>query len=127
MLPQKWTAHFRMALKFWEGPAVVIGVVVIPGLLAAAMFLMPFLDRRFERKIWRRPIPALAVTIVVLGMIALGVRSRVDDSQAPTAQQLAQPLRDESLHILRTRPNRVTGPGRSSSRSQRSLYRCPWF
>ncbi len=29
-------------LKFWEGPAVVVGVVVIPGLVAAALFLMPF-------------------------------------------------------------------------------------
>ena len=35
---------------------------------------MPFLDRRLERKIWRRPIPALAVAIVVSGMIFLGVK-----------------------------------------------------
>jgi ubiquinol-cytochrome c reductase cytochrome b subunit len=76
-------------LKFWEGPTVVIGIVVVPGLLAGAFFLMPFLDRRLERKPWRRPIPALAVAIVVLGMVFLGVRSQIDDKQGPIAAQLA--------------------------------------
>jgi ubiquinol-cytochrome c reductase cytochrome b subunit len=81
-------------LKFWEGPGVVIGVVVIPGLVACSLFLMPFLDRRLERKIWRRPIPALAVSIVVFGMVYLGIKSQVDDHEGPTAKQLAR-QRDE--------------------------------
>jgi ubiquinol-cytochrome c reductase cytochrome b subunit len=85
-------------LKFWEGPTVVIGVVVIPGLIAAGMFLLPFLDRRLERKIWRRPIPALAVTLVVFGMIFLGVRSHIDDKEGSTARQLAQQLEDEKAY-----------------------------
>lgn len=76
-------------LKFWEGPAVVIGIVVVPGLIAGAFFLMPFLDRRLERKPWRRPIPALAVAIVVFGMVFLGVKSQIDDRKGPTAAQLA--------------------------------------
>jgi len=76
-------------LKFWEGPRVVIGVIVLPGLLAMAFFLMPFLDRRLERRPWRRPIPALAVSIVVLGMVYLGVKSHFDDKQGPIAAQLA--------------------------------------
>jgi ubiquinol-cytochrome c reductase cytochrome b subunit len=85
-------------LKFWEGPTVVVGVVVIPGLIAAGMFLLPFLDRRLERKIWRRPIPALAVTMVVFGMVFLGVRSQIDDKEAPTARQLAQQHEDEKAY-----------------------------
>jgi ubiquinol-cytochrome c reductase cytochrome b subunit len=76
-------------LKFWEGPKVVLGVVVIPGLLAMAFFLMPFLDRRLERQPWRRPIPALAVAVVVFGMVFLGVRSEIEDKQGPNAAQLA--------------------------------------
>jgi len=82
-------------LKFWEGPAVVFGVVVIPGLVAGGMFLMPFLDRRLERKIWRRPIPALAVSIVVFGMVYLGVRSQLDDQQGTTGQQLERQHEEE--------------------------------
>lgn len=76
-------------LKFWEGPKVVVGIVVIPGLLATAFFLLPFLDRRLERQPWRRPIPALAVALVVLGMVFLGVKSQLDDKQGPVAEQLA--------------------------------------
>ena len=82
-------------LKYWEGPAVVVGVVVIPGLLATAFFLMPFLDRSLERKPWRRPIPALAVSIVVAGMIFLGVKSQIDDNQGPVAAQLNQQRAEE--------------------------------
>jgi ubiquinol-cytochrome c reductase cytochrome b subunit len=85
-------------LKFWEGPAVVVGVVVIPGLVAGGLFLMPFLDRRLERKIWRRPIPALAVAIVVSGMVYLGAKSQVDDRSGPTAQQLSQQQEDEKTY-----------------------------
>jgi ubiquinol-cytochrome c reductase cytochrome b subunit len=76
-------------LKFWEGPTVVIGIVVIPGLIAGAFFLMPFLDRKLERKPWRRPIPALAVAMVIAGMVFLGVKSQIDDKQGPIAAQLA--------------------------------------
>ena len=85
-------------LKFWEGPAVVIGVIVIPGLVAAGLFLMPFLDRRLERKIWRRPIPALAVAVVVFGMVFLGAKSQMDDKEGPTAQQLTQQHEDEKTY-----------------------------
>lgn len=86
-------------LKFWEGPAVVLGVVVIPGVVATAFFLMPFLDRKFERRPWRRPIPALAVSIVVLGMVYLGVRSQMDDHKGPVAEQLAQQQQDERAYF----------------------------
>lgn len=85
-------------LKFWEGPAVVVGVVVVPGLIAGGLFLLPFLDRRLERKIWRRPIPALAVAIVVSGMVFLGAKSQIDDRSGPTAQQLSQQQEDERAY-----------------------------
>ena len=85
-------------LKFWEGPGVVIGVVVIPGLVAMALFLMPFLDRGLERKPWRRPIPALAVAIIVLGMVTLGIKSQLDDRVAPIADQLTQQHEEEKAY-----------------------------
>src|SRR5579863_9489063 len=85
-------------LKYWEGPGVVVGVVVIPGLVAAGFFLMPFLDRRLERKIWRRPIPALAVAIVVAGMISLGLKSQIDDQLPTVAQQLAKQHQEEKAY-----------------------------
>lgn len=56
-------------LKFWSSRMEVFAVVVIPGILALVFFLIPFLDRKLERRPWRRPIPLLAVAIVLVGMI----------------------------------------------------------
>ena len=98
-------------LKFWEGPRVVIGIVVIPGLLAAIFFLMPFLDRRLERRPWRRPIPALAVAIVILGMVYLGVKSQFDDREGPIAAQLAQQAEEERAYSAAPFEPYVESPG----------------
>ncbi|MGC1870035.1 MAG: c-type cytochrome [Acidobacteriaceae bacterium] len=66
-------------LKFWSSRMEVFAVILIPGILALLFFLMPFLDRKLERRPWRRPIPLLAVAIVLVGMIFLGFKSHLDD------------------------------------------------
>src|SRR5487761_1889804 len=66
-------------LKFWSSRMEVFVVVVIPGILALLFFLMPFLDRKLERRPWRRPIPLLSVAIVLVGIIFLGFKSHLDD------------------------------------------------
>jgi quinol-cytochrome oxidoreductase complex cytochrome b subunit/mono/diheme cytochrome c family protein len=77
-------------LKFWQGKTVVFAIVVVPGILALLFFLLPFLDRSLERRPWRRPIPVLAVAIVLVGAIFLGIKSRLDDARDPTsAAQIA--------------------------------------
>ena len=82
-------------LKFWEGPYVVLGVMVLPGLLAMVFFLMPFLDRKLERRPWRRPIPVLAVAFVIIGIVYLGAKSEWDDRHDPAVS--AQLSRQERL------------------------------
>ncbi len=77
-------------LKFWSSRMEVFAVVVIPAILALLFFLMPFLDRKLERRPWRRPIPLLAVSIVLVGMIFLGFKSHLDDlHDHSVAEQLA--------------------------------------
>jgi ubiquinol-cytochrome c reductase cytochrome b subunit len=99
-------------LKFWEGPQVVFAVVVIPGLLAALFFLLPFLDRSLERRPWRRPIPVLAVAFVIVGIIFLGVRSRVDDRNDPTmAAQLALQAQQEKAYTAAPFHPYIESPG----------------
>ncbi|HUY82568.1 MAG TPA: c-type cytochrome [Acidobacteriaceae bacterium] len=66
-------------LKFWPSRMEVFAVIFVPAALALAFFLMPFLDRKLERRPWRRPIPLLAVAIVLVGMIFLGFKSHLDD------------------------------------------------
>ncbi|MHB1936395.1 MAG: c-type cytochrome [Acidobacteriaceae bacterium] len=77
-------------LKFWPGRFEAFAVIAVPGTIALLFFLVPFLDRKLERRPWRRPIPLLAVTIVLVGTIFLGIRSHLDDLRDPTvATQLA--------------------------------------
>ena len=99
-------------LKYWEGPKVVFAVVVIPGLLAALFFLMPFLDRKLERRPWRRPIPVLAVAFVMLGIIYFGVKSEYDDQHDPTvSSQLAKQDQQEKGYTAAPFEPYVESPG----------------
>lgn len=83
--PEWYYLPFFQWLKFWEGAKTVVGVVVIPTILIALFFLVPFLDRGRERRPWKRPIPVGSVLIVLIGLIGLGMQSRLDDSSDPTA------------------------------------------
>ena len=97
--PEWYYLPFFEWLKFWEGPKVVFAVVVTPGLLALLLFLLPFLDRKLERQPWRRPIPVLAVAIVLGGTVFLGYRSHYDDEHDPTvAAQLALQANQEAAY-----------------------------
>jgi ubiquinol-cytochrome c reductase cytochrome b subunit len=99
-------------LKYWEGPKVVFAVVVIPGLLAALFFLMPFLDRKLERRPWRRPIPVLAVAFVMLGIIYFGVKSEYDDQHdAAVSSQLARQDQQEKAYTAAPFEPYVESPG----------------
>jgi ubiquinol-cytochrome c reductase cytochrome b subunit len=98
--PDWYYLPFFEWLKFFEGPMVVLAVVVVPGLLALAFFLMPFLDRSLERKPWRRPIPVLSVAIVIAGILFLGIRSQVEDNRdASVRTQLAVQDKQEKTYI----------------------------
>ncbi len=99
-------------LKYWEGPKVVLAVVVIPGLLAMLFFLAPFLDRRLERRPWRRPIPVLAVAFVVLGIVYLGAKSRMDDRHdAAVSSQIERQDQEEKAYTAAPFQPYVESPG----------------
>ncbi len=78
-------------LKYWEGPLAVIGILVIPGIIAVLMVALPFYDRRAERRPWRRPLAAGIFSVVLIGLIVLGIISyRVDARDPAVAAQLAR-------------------------------------
>ena len=110
--PEWYYLPFFEWLKFWEGPKVVFAIVVTPGILAALFFLLPFLDRRLERRPWRRPIPVLAVAIVLTGTIFLGFRSHLDDAHDPTtAAQLALQEKQEKAYTAAPFEPYIESPG----------------
>ena len=99
-------------LKFFEGSSVVLAIVVLPGLLAALLFLLPFLDRSLERRPWRRPLPLLGVAIVLGGLLFLGNKSRLDDARDPgIAAQLALQAQQEQAYNAEPFEPYVESPG----------------
>ena len=99
-------------LKYWEGPKVMFAVVVIPGLLAMLFFLMPFLDRKLERRPWRRPIPVLAVALVVLGIVYFGAKSEWEDRHdAAVSSQLSKQDQQEQAYTAAPFEPYIESPG----------------
>jgi ubiquinol-cytochrome c reductase cytochrome b subunit len=87
-------------LKYWHGRSTVIGAFIIPVILIGLFFLLPFMDRGLERRPWRRPIPIGGVFIVLIGLLWLGITSRLDDSRDPSvAAQLAEQDQQEHLYF----------------------------
>src|SRR6202790_2723949 len=83
-------------LKYWHGAASVIGILLIPMVLAVAIVALPFFDRSIERRPWKRPIAMGSYGFVLLALVGLGLRSQFLDSHDPSvAQQLAKQKAEE--------------------------------
>jgi ubiquinol-cytochrome c reductase cytochrome b subunit len=78
-------------LKYWRGPYAIFGIIVIPAITAALLVLVPFIDRRLERRAWRRPI-AIGVFVLILGgFVFMGLMSVHDDQRDPSiAKQVSR-------------------------------------
>jgi ubiquinol-cytochrome c reductase cytochrome b subunit len=78
-------------LKYWHGATSIIGVLIIPSVLVAAILALPFLDHSVERRPWKRPAAMGAYAFVMFSLIGLGLRSQYVDRHDPSvAQQLAK-------------------------------------
>jgi ubiquinol-cytochrome c reductase cytochrome b subunit len=66
-------------LKYWPGSLAFLGVVVIPSCIAVLFAGLPFIDRRRERRPWKRPVAVGTFAIVLLSLVSLGVLSRLSD------------------------------------------------
>ncbi|MGB7218738.1 MAG: cytochrome b N-terminal domain-containing protein [Vicinamibacterales bacterium] len=76
-------------LKYWKGSSAVIGIVIIPALLAVFFVGLPFFDRSPERSPLKRPVTVGAFAAVLLSLALLGVLSVLEDRRDPAiAQQL---------------------------------------
>src|SRR5665213_2830069 len=78
-------------LKIVSGHWSLIGGIVLPAFLALLFAVIPFLDRRRERRPWRRPIVIAGFAIFIGCYAALGAASYHDDASDPSvATQLAR-------------------------------------
>jgi len=78
-------------LKYWNGPTAIIGIVIIPGIIAGLLVMLPFMDKRLERRPWKRPVASFSFAIVLCALIFLGWQSGHEDAtDSAVAKQLAK-------------------------------------
>jgi quinol-cytochrome oxidoreductase complex cytochrome b subunit len=63
--------HLYELVKFFPGKLVFLGASVLPLLLLALLYAVPWLDRSPEREISRRLRPALGALLLVAGVLYL--------------------------------------------------------
>src|SRR6202163_3875029 len=78
-------------LKYFKGSLAVVGIVVIPALTAILIIALPFIDRRLERRPWRRPFAVGIYLAILATLITFGWLSRHEDRLDPAiAKQVAK-------------------------------------
>src|ERR1700675_3815808 len=87
-------------LKYWHGAASVVGILIIPMVLAVGIVALPFFDCSIERRPWKRPIAMGSYGFVLFALVGLGLRSQHLDSHDPSVtQQLAKQKSEEQEYM----------------------------
>ena len=69
--PEWYFMFLFQLLKYFQGPFIVVGTVIIPTILVLLLLGLPFYDRNWARKIVRRPLAAASMSIGMLLVIFL--------------------------------------------------------
>jgi ubiquinol-cytochrome c reductase cytochrome b subunit len=88
-------------LKYWHGPYAIIGMIVIPTITAALLIFVPFIDRRLERRPWRRPIAVGIFVLILGGFVGMGLMSVRDDRRDPSIAKQVGKQREEAEQFMR--------------------------
>ena len=106
-------------LKYWPGSLSFIGIVVIPGIVAFLFASLPFIDRRMERRPWKRPVAVGCYVFVFLALFGLGYQSYAGDHSDPAVakQILAQDKASEDYMRHPFQPEVAAGAAVSATAS----------
>jgi menaquinol-cytochrome c reductase cytochrome b/c subunit len=87
-----WYFYFLFyLLRIFQWPeSVFLGTVGIPTLALILLILVPFYDRRRERRIARRPVAVVAALLVIASMGVLTYRGATAEEASGEAPQLAE-------------------------------------
>jgi ubiquinol-cytochrome c reductase cytochrome b subunit len=91
--PEWYFLGLFQLLKYFPGQWEVVGAIVLPGVAAAFLALLPWIDRSPERNPFRRRAVMTAVlagVVTVVGMTALGWRDRPLTAAAPDGWTLRE-------------------------------------
>ena len=88
-------------LKYWRGPYTIFGIIIIPAITAALLVLVPFIDRRLERRAWRRPVAVGIFILILVGFVSMGLMSVRDDQRDPSIAKQVARQREETERFTR--------------------------
>ena len=88
-------------LKYFKGPLAVVGIVVIPAITAILLITLPFIDRRLERRPWRRPMAVCIYLAILITFITFGYLSKRDDLLDPAIAKQVEKQREETEQFMR--------------------------
>jgi ubiquinol-cytochrome c reductase cytochrome b subunit len=78
-------------LKYFKGSLAIVGIVIVPALTALLIVALPFIDRRLERRPWKRPIAVGIYLAILATLITFGLLSKREDRLDPAiAKQVAK-------------------------------------
>jgi ubiquinol-cytochrome c reductase cytochrome b subunit len=69
--PEWYFLSLFQLLKYFPGPLEPVATIVIPGLVVGALLLLPFLDRRPDRHLRKRPVVAAAFVVLGTAIVSL--------------------------------------------------------
>ena len=88
-------------LKYWRGPYAIFGIVIIPAITALLLVCVPFIDRRLERRPWRRPIAVGVFLFILACFVAMGLMSVRDDRRDPSIAAQVTKQREATEQFMR--------------------------
>jgi ubiquinol-cytochrome c reductase cytochrome b subunit len=100
-------------IKYFQGAAAVLGIVVIPAVVVLALFALPFLDRSPERRPLRRPVAVGSLLLMFAALVLLGAQSEIQDRRDPAvrAKLAAQQETERAFAAAPFAPEENLGPG----------------
>ncbi len=109
-------------IKYFNGAAAVLGIVVIPAVVVLALFALPFLDRSPERRPLRRPVAIGSLLLVLAALVMLGMQSEIQDRRDPAvrAKLAAQEEAERRFAAAPFVPEENLGLGGGAAASQPS-------
>ena len=87
-------------LKYWQGSNAFFGVVIVPSVVAALFVGLPFIDRRLERRPWKRPLAVSVFLAAFLSLVALGIVSYREDHGDPGVVAQLHKQQEETARFM---------------------------
>ena len=88
-------------LKYFKGPLAIVGIVIVPALTAILVIALPFIDRRLERRPWKRPIAVGIYLAIMATLITFGWLSKHEDRLDPAIAKQVAKQNEETEKFMR--------------------------